>query len=106
MLDRIKTCNAYLERAKNYFIPTTLTADELLKQTQFIVAYKLPNTTNRVQSKTNNVTLEFTTKYQHELEVMAEQFEAGLETWPTLPLYEIGYMDEATKESLLRSSPI
>ena len=106
LLDRIKTCNAYLERARNYFIPSTLTADELLSQTQYITAYKLPNATNRVQSKTNNVALEFTTKYQHELEWIAGQFEAGLESWPTLPLYEIDYMDEATKKSLLGASPI
>lgn len=105
LIDRIKICNAYIEQVKGYEIPKEITADTLLENVEYIYVYKLPNTTNRTQTKTNHVELDVSTRLQSQLEYLMYQFETSLEEWPSLALNVIDDMEQETKEALLAQSP-
>lgn len=106
LCDKIQICNAFIEQVKNYEIPKQITADTLLENVEYIYVYKLPNTTSRTQTKTNNVELDVSTRLKSQLEYLSFQFEGSMDEYPSLALDVIADMDEETKESLLGASPI
>ena len=58
----IGVCDDFIKRANELTLPAKYTAENILEHTTYIEVMQLPNQTDRIQSKTNNVELEVITK--------------------------------------------
>lgn len=101
IMQQIAYCDGVIKDIEEIPLPDCYTEDNLLAHTSFISSCRLPNTTNRVQSKTNHVELELVTNISEIFLVKSAQFEDGLKIFPD---YSSGYaygFDDATKAELL-----
>ncbi len=101
LLQQIAYCDGFIKDVEEIELPDCYTEDNLLAHTSCIISHRLPNTTDRVQTKTNHVELEIVTKANEIFMVKSAQFEDGLKIYPD---YSSGYaygFDDATKSELL-----